>query len=142
MLLGKEGGKLFFWDGSFRRIPQDWAFPNKMTLRTAWHRYFLVDHQSGVCQLRHLTAKDLVNQKNGRRNISNLKNLMKYMINICKAKNLYFDNPTEKQVSTMYSNAASQVLKLSNNRRCEAFSWHTHVRNITKESKRIKSSST
>ena len=104
-----------------------------MTLRTAWHRYFLVGHQSDVCQLRHLTAKDLVNQKNGRRNISNLKNLMKYMINIYKAENLCFDNPTEKQVSTMYSNEASQVIKLSSNRRCKAFSWHTHARNVSKE---------
>ena len=104
-----------------------------MTLRTAWHRYFLVDHQSGVYQLRHLTAKDLVNQKNGRLYISNLRNLMKYMMDICKAQTNYFDNPTEKQVATMYSNVASQVLTLSNNRRCEEFLWHTHVRNVTKE---------
>ena len=66
---------------------------------------------------------------------------MKYMINICKAQTNYFDNLTEAQVATMYSNVSSQVLKLSNNRRCEAFSWHTHVCNVSKELKRIKNSS-
>ena len=68
------------------------------------------------------------------------KDFMVYLLSL-ETKHNYFDNPTEKQVATMHSNIASQVLKLSKNRRCEAFSWHTHVCNVTKELKRIKSSS-
>ena len=54
-----HGGRWFFWRGAYRRVPEDWVFPNKMTLRTAWHRYFLMDHESGVCPLKYLTATDL-----------------------------------------------------------------------------------
>jgi hypothetical protein len=75
---------LFCWGRMYRRVPKDWEFPNKMTLRTAFHRYFLVDHKSGVGPLRFLKASDMCRQKNGRRNISNLKCLMKFMTDICK----------------------------------------------------------
>ena len=54
---------LFCWGGMYRRVPKDWEFPNKMTLRTAFHRYFLVDHKSGVGPLRFLKASDMCRQK-------------------------------------------------------------------------------
>ena len=44
--------KWYYWDGLYRRVPADWVFPNKMTLRTAFHRYFLFDHKLGVCSLK------------------------------------------------------------------------------------------
>ena len=134
-----HGGRWFFWEGAYRRVPQDWVFPNKMTLRTAWHRYFLLDHESGVCPLKYLTATDLKKQSNGRRNISNLKMLMKFMTDKCKEKGIFVDKPNEKELDSMYRSVAGDVLSLSNNPRSETFSWHTHVRNVSRELKRRKS---
>jgi hypothetical protein len=54
---------LFCWGGMCRRVSKDWEFPNKMTLQTAFHRYFLVDHKSGVGQLRYLKESDMCSQK-------------------------------------------------------------------------------
>ena len=56
--LTEGGGKLFCWGGMYQRVPEDWAFPNKMTLQNAFHRYFLVDHKSGVGPLK--ISKDLM----------------------------------------------------------------------------------
>ena len=133
-----HGGRWFQWGGAYRRVPEDWIFPNKMTLRTAWHRYHLVDHESGVCPLKNLTTSDVSKQSNGRRNLSNLKMLMKYMIEKCKQIDCYVNKPSEEQVNEMYRKVASHVLKLSDNKRCELFSSHTHVRKVNKELKRIK----
>ena len=89
----RHAGRWFYWDGAYRRVPEDWVFPNKMTLRSAWHRYHLMDHESGVCPLKFLTATDVVKQSNGRRNLSNLKMLIKYMIDKCKQIDCYIDDP-------------------------------------------------
>jgi len=137
-----HGGRWFFWRGAYRRVPEDWVFPNKMTLRTAWHRYFLMDHESGVCPLKYLTATDLKKQSNGRRNISNMKMLMNFMINKCKEDGIFVENPTEKELDSMYRRVAGSVLCLSNNPRSETFSWHTHVRNVSREIKRLKNQCT
>ena len=79
-----NGGRWYHWGGKYRRVPHDWVFPNKMTLRTAWHRWFLVDHTNQVCPQRYLSSTDLHNCKNGRRNLSNLKTLMNTMISEAK----------------------------------------------------------
>ena len=134
----ENDGRWFHWGGGYRRVPEDWVFPNKMTLRSAWHRYHLMDHESGVCPLRFLTTMDVVKQSNGRRNLSNLKMLMKYMVEKCKEIDCYVDKPSENDVNDMYRKISSQVLRLSNNKRCELISWHTHVRNVNKELKRIR----
>ena len=137
-----HGGRWFFWEGIYRRVPEDWVFPNKMTLRTAWHRYFLCDHESGVCPLKYLTASDMKKQSNGRRNISNLKMLMNFMTDKCREKGIFVDKPNEKELDSMYRSVAGDILSLSNNPRSETFSWHTHVRNVNKEIKRRKNDST
>lgn len=131
-------GRWFYWDGAYRRVPEDWVFPNKMTLRSAWHRYHLVDHELGICPMKYLKTTDVVKQPNGRRNISNYKMLMKHMIQKCKEIDCYVDKPSENDVNEMYQKVSSQVLKLSNNKRCELFSWYTHVRNVNRELKRIR----
>lgn len=37
------GGIWFQWGGKFNRVPQDWEFPNKVSLRNIWQRWFLCD---------------------------------------------------------------------------------------------------
>jgi hypothetical protein len=102
--------------------PEKWMFPNKMTLRAAWHRYFLPDHESCICPLRYLTSTDMANQKNGRRNLSNLKSLMNYMIGNLKDCNKYIEKPNEKEVDMMYREGSGHVLQLTNSPRSECFS--------------------
>ena len=97
-----------------------------------------MDHESGVYPLRFLTTMDVVKQSNGRRNLSNLKMLIKYMIEKCNEIGCYVDKPSESDINDMYWKVSSQVLRLSNNNRCELFSWHTHVRNVNMELKRIR----
>ena len=53
--------KIFQKVDAYRRVPEDWLFPNKMTLRAVWHRYILLDHASDACPLKYLTATDLKN---------------------------------------------------------------------------------
>ena len=110
-------GRWFHWGGAYQRVPEDWVFPNKMTLRSAWHRYHLMDHESAVCPLRFLTTIDVVKQSNGRRNLSNLKMLIKYMIEKCNEIDCYVDKPSESDINDMYWKVSSQVLRLSNNKR-------------------------
>ena len=64
----------------------DWTFPNKMTLCTAMHWWFLVDEVKEVCPLWYLTSTDLHNCKNGRRNLSNLKTIMTTLIDECRRR--------------------------------------------------------
>ena len=122
-----HGGRWFFWGGAYRRVSEDWVFPNKMTLRSAWHRYFVPDHESGICALRYLTGTDMVKQSNGRRNLASLKMSMNYMIEKLKKDKKYIDKPSEDQVNAMYKHASCYILRLSNSSRSELFSWHTHV---------------
>ena len=98
-----------------------------MTLQSAWYRYHLLDHESGVYPLKFLTATDVIEQSNGRRNLSNLKMLIKYMIDKCKQIDCYVADSNENDVNEMNRKVASHVLNLSNNTRCELFSWRTHV---------------
>lgn len=136
-----HGGRWFFWGGAYRRVSEDWVFPNKMTLRSAWHRYFVPDHESGICALRYLTGTDMVKQSNGRRNLASLKMLMNYMIEKLKKDKKYIDKPSEEQVNAMYKHASCHILRLSNSSRSELFSWHTHVRHAHKQIKKQKSQS-
>ena len=76
-----SGGKRYHWGRKYRRVPYDWTFPNKITLCTAMHWWFLVDEAKEVCPPRYLTSTDLHNCKNGRRNLSNLKTIMTTLIN-------------------------------------------------------------
>ena len=48
-----------------------------------------------------------------------------------KAKEQGYDmkEPSEQDVSKIYSDIAKHVLKLSNNPRAEQFTWSTHLKN-------------
>ena len=133
---GGSPGKWYYWDGLYRRVPEDWVFPNKMTLRTAFHRYFLFDHTSGVGPLKNLEATDMAKQSNGKRNLSSLRGLMKFMVVLLRSTNSYVNEPTEKDVDIMYRKVAGHVLSLSNSPRAELLSWHSHVRNVSKSKKK------
>ncbi len=74
------GGRWYHWGGKYRRVPHDLVFLDKMTLRTTWYWWFLVDHKINVCPLWYLTSTDLHNCKRGRRNISCMMTLMNAMI--------------------------------------------------------------
>ena len=41
-------GRWFYWGGTYQWIPEDLVFSNKMTLQSACHRYYLLDHESGA----------------------------------------------------------------------------------------------
>ena len=129
------GGLWYHWGGQYRRVPRDYEFPNKMTLKSAWVRYFLPDNVKKIGPMRYFTGTDLVNVKTGRRNLSALKFVMDYMITIAKNKKIYINNPTEKQVLDMYHKISGSVLSLTNNSRAKSFSWHTHVRKVRKKIK-------
>ena len=133
------GGKWYHWGGKYRRVPHDWEFPNKMTLRTAWHWWFLEDHKNQVCPLRYLTSTDLHNCKNGRRNISSMKTLMNAMVSEAKKKNVYVDKPTEEQVGHMFQVASGKLFSLTENKRAETLSWHTYIRYLNIKKKKEKS---
>ena len=70
-----------------------------------------------ICAHRWLNGTDVKNATNGRRNLSNLKMLMNYMITELKRKKKYIDRPTEYQVHEMYKAAVGIVLSLSDNKR-------------------------
>ena len=53
--------------------------------------------------------------------------LIKYMIDKCKQIDCYVADSNENDVNEMNRKVASHVLNLSNNTRCELFSWRTHV---------------
>ena len=130
-----NGGRWYHWGGKYRRVPHDWVFPNKMTLRTAWHRWFLVDHTNQVCPLRYITSTDLHNCKYGRRNISNLKTLMNTLISEAKKKKVFIDNPSKEQLDDMFNLVSGKLFSLTENSRAETLSWHTYIRylNIAKK---------
>ena len=96
------GGKWCHWGGKYRRVLHDWEFPNKMTLRTAWHQWFLEDHKNQVCPLRYLKSTDLHNCKNGRRNISSMKTLMNAMISEAQKKMCMSINQLKSKLVTCF----------------------------------------
>ena len=104
-------------------------FP-QMTLRGALHRYFLPDKKEEICALRHFCASDVANIKNGKKILSSLNHLIKFMIDELKKKNKYYDKPTNDEVNTMYQFAIGTILALSKNNRSESFSWRTHYKNV------------
>ena len=132
------GGIWFQWGGRFNRVPKDWEFPNKVSLRNIWQRWFLCDEQNKICPLRRLQTKDVRNTKNGRRNLSGLSMVMKYMIFKAKEKGVYYDDPNEEQVMEMFHKISGCVFALNKNARCETFSWHSFTMSISKERKRLK----
>ena len=83
-----EGGRWYHWKGAYRKVPIDWNFPNKMTLRTAMLRYYLTDHTNEIYPLKYITGSDVINCKNGRRNFSNLHMLMKYMADEARRRDI------------------------------------------------------
>ena len=109
----------FYWSEVCQPVPEDWVFPNKMTLWTAWHRHYLLDHESEVCPLKFLMTSDMIKQSNGRRNLFCLKMLIKYMVNKCKVIDCFVDTPSEKDVDETYLGVLSYILSLSNNKRYE-----------------------
>lgn len=124
-----NGGRWYHWGGKFRRVPRDWSFPH-MTLRNAFHRYFLPDTKNKICPLRYLHTCDVANLKNGKRILSSLHILFKFIINELKNKNKFYDNPTDQQLDTMYKVGSGCILSFSKNNRAESFSWRTHYKNL------------
>jgi hypothetical protein len=108
-----------------------------MTLRNAWHRWFILDGSKKVCALRHLTGTDLQECKNGKRNISSLKVLMNEMIAHLKSINKYIDKPASEEVDIMYKHACGKLLELTENPRAELLSWHRFIRVLHKAKKSI-----
>ena len=80
------GGHWYHWGGQYTRVPYDYNFPNKMTLKNAWLRYFLPDRMNNICPMRYFTGTDLQNIKTGRRNLSAYKMLVQFMISEAKKK--------------------------------------------------------
>ena len=133
------GGVWYHWGGQYRRVPHDYEFPNKMTLKTAWLRYFLPDRVNNISPMRYFSGTDLQNIKTGRRNLSAYKMLIQYMISEEKRKKIYTDKPTEDEANKMYSEVAGCVISLNDNKRSESYSWHSHVRYVQKEKRKLKS---
>lgn len=124
------GGKLFHWGGSFKRVPNGWKFPMKMTLHNAWKRYFLGDVENEICAIRFITGSDLTGEKHGRKFLSKYKTLIGFMITEAKAKKKFFNNPTVAEVDEMYAYVSGSVTSLSNNLRAEQFVWVTHYKYV------------
>ena len=137
-----EGGRWYHWKGAYRKVPVDWNFPNKMTLRTAVLRYYLADHTNGICPLKYITGTDVINCKNGRRNISNLHMLMKYMADEARRRNIAGPprKASEDEVNKYYRKVSGFVLSLSSNPRAESFTWQTHATYVARKNKKNKSS--
>ena len=129
------GGLLYHWDGKYRRVPPDYVFSSKITLKNAWLRYFLPDRLNKICPIRFFTGTDLIRLKTGRRNLSSFKMVIQFMIYECKRVKSYIDKLTEEEAIKMYNEVAGKVLSPRKNRRCEGFSWHSHVRHIQKYKK-------
>ena len=53
------GGIWYHWGGKFSRVPETWEFPNKVSLRNIWNRWFLCNHDENICPLRELRANDV-----------------------------------------------------------------------------------
>ena len=129
---------MHFWSGKFRRVPETWDFPMKMTLKTAWFRYHLNDHKQSICAMKHLTGTDVYKVSRGKRKLCNYRKLMHFMIDNAKQMNCYVDNPDEDQVQSMYEMVCNSIFELSKNPRCENFLWSTHVKHIEKFNQKSK----
>ena len=132
------GGHWYNWGGTFSRVPEDWQFPNKVGLRNIWKRWFLCDHGNKICPLRELKSRDVRKAKNGRRNLSALRTLMNFMIDQAKRQKNYTDNPNEEELDYMFHRISWAVYSLTNNKRCETFSWHSFSSAVAKERRRLK----
>ena len=132
------GGHWYHWGGQYRRVPLGYQFPNKMTVKNAWLRYFLPDVINNITAMRYLTCSDLSQLKTGRRNLSSYKMVMQFLIAEAKKKNIYIDNPTEDEANEMFAQVSGAIFSLHSNKRSESFSWHTHVRPIQKHKKKLK----
>ena len=80
------GGRWYHWDGHYRRVHHNFEFPNMITLKSAWLRYFLPDRVFNICPMRYLTGADLQNTKTGRRDLSAYNMLIQFMISETKRK--------------------------------------------------------
>ena len=134
---GSNGGRWYHWEGKFRRVPSDWVFP-PMTLRGALYRYFLPDENNKVCAFKHFHASDVANIKNDKRILSSLHRLIKFIINMLKAKNKVYPNPSTEDVDEMYKLGSGPVLALSKSNRSESFSWRTHYKNVEEATRKNK----
>ena len=134
---GCNGGRWYHWKNKFRRVPSDWSFP-QMTLRNAFHRYFLPDTKNQVCPFKFFQSCDVANIKNGRRILSSLNTLMKFMIDELKKKNKFHNDPTEEQVDTMYRECSGYVFSITSSHRAESFSWRTHYKNLDAHNRKNK----
>lgn len=132
------GGIWYNWGGKFSRVPITWEFPNKVSLRNIWHRWFLCNHDENVCPLRELRANDVRMAKNGRRNLSSLRTLMNFMIEKAKAKGVYKEHPNKEEVEFMFKEVSGSVFSLLPNKRSEGFSWHSFTNRVAKERRRLK----
>jgi len=118
------------WSGKFRRVPETWDFPIKMTLKTAWFRYHLNDNKYNLCAMKYLTVTDVYKVNNGRQKLSEYRKLMHFMIDEAKRMKCYEDHPDEDQLQSMYEMICNSIFKLSNNPRCENFLWSTHAKHL------------
>ena len=130
------GSRLFHWGDKFRRVPQNFTFPTKMTLKSAWIRYFLPNKETNVGPLRYLTGADLTKVKNGRKTLCDYRTVMQFMVDEAKKRNIYIHYPTEKQVNSIYSLVCGSVISLNKSKRCESFSWQSHVRYVRQQKKK------
>ena len=112
------GGRWYNWDGHYRRVPHDYEFPNKMTLKNAWLRYFHPDQVNNIiCSMRYFSGTDLQNMKTGRRNLSAYMMLIQFMISEAKRNKVNIDKPTEDEANKMYGDVAGCVISLNDSRR-------------------------
>ena len=120
-----EGGRWYHWERHYRKVPSDWNFPNKITLHTAMHRYYLPDQMNGIYPLKYMTGTDVIKCKNDRHNISTLHMLMKYMADEAGKKNIptLSSKPTEYDVNKYYKKVSEFIFSLSNNSISESFIW-------------------
>ena len=90
---------------------------------------------NGICPLKYLTCTDVIKCKNGRRNISTLHMLMKYMADEARKKNFptLSRKSTEDDVNKYYRKVSGFILSLSNNPRSESFTWQTHATYVAKK---------
>ena len=132
------GGIWYHWGGKFSRVPETWEFPNKVSLRNIWSRWFLCNHDENICPLRELRANDVRMAKNGRRNLSSLRCLMNFMVDKAKKKGVYNENPSKQEVERMFKEVSGSVFSLVGNKRVETFSWHSFTTKVAKERRRLK----
>ena len=52
-------------------------------------------------------------------------------------KNVYVDKQSEEQVSHMFKLASGKIFTLTENKRAEILSWHTYIRYLNIEKKKL-----